>query len=234
LACYRRKVTHKEEDANLLEMLAAYAAIALDNARLFSQMQAAHTELSIAYDATIEGWSRALELRDKETHGHSDRVSRLSLRLAHELGMGEEQMVHFRRGVLLHDIGKMAIPDSILLKPGPLTEDEWVVMRQHPVYAHQMLAGIPFISQAMDVPYCHHEKWDGTGYPRGLRGEAVPLGARIFAVVDVWDALSSDRPYRPAWPHQAVLAYITAQAGRHFDPRVVNAFLALLDAGAIL
>ncbi len=219
------------DDAHLLEILASYAAIALENARLFSQMQTANIDLSKAYEATIEGWSRALEMRDKETRGHSERVSRFSLRLAREMGMGEDEIVHFRRGVLLHDIGKMAIPDNILLKPGSLTEDEWVIMRQHPVYAYQMLAGVPFTSQALDVPYCHHERWDGSGYPRGLREDNIPLGARIFAVIDVWDALSNDRPYRPAWLSGAVRSYIAAQAGRHFDPRVVDAFLKLLDTG---
>jgi HD-GYP domain-containing protein (c-di-GMP phosphodiesterase class II) len=222
------------EDSHLLEILAAYAAIALENAQLFSRMQTANIHLANAYEATIEGWSRALEMRDKETRGHSERVNRFCLSLARAMGMSEDEIVHFRRGVLLHDIGKMAIPDSILLKPGPLTEDEWVIMRQHTVYAFQMLAGIPFIGQALDIPYCHHEKWDGTGYPRGLKGEEIPLGARIFAVVDVWDALTYDRPYRPAWPPGAVRANIAAQSGRHFDPQVVAVFLELLDAGCFM
>lgn len=225
---------YSPKDARLLEILAAYAAVALENARLFAQMQAAHTELANAYEATIAGWSRALEMRDKETRGHSDRVTRLAMLLAHELGLSEEELQHFRRGVLLHDIGKMAVPDYILLKPGPLSDDEWQVMRQHPLYAYQMLAPIAFLKGAIDIPYCHHERWDGTGYPRGLKGEEIPLGARIFALVDVWDALLSNRPYRPNWENEAVRAHIVTQSGRHFDPQVVKAFLRLLDRGAIL
>jgi len=221
--------THSAEDSNLLEILAAYAAIALDNSRLFTQMQTSNRELGIAYEEMIEGWSRALEMRDKETKGHSDRVTRLSLRLASAMGMPEEDIVHFRRGVLLHDIGKMAIPDSILLKPSSLTEDEWIFMRQHPSYAYQMLGDIPFIRKSLDVPYCHHEKWDGSGYPRGLKGKEIPLGARIFAVVDVWDALIYDRPYRPGWLPDVVRAYIVAQSGSYFDPRVVAEFISILD-----
>lgn len=223
-----------EEDASLLETLAAYAAIALENSRLFSQMQASNIELANAYESTIEGWSRALEMRDKETKGHSERVTRITQRLARELGLAEEAMYHLRRGVLLHDIGKMAIPDHILLKPGPLTEDEWQVIRQHPNYGYQLLSGIPFLNLAIDIPYCHHENWDGSGYPRGLKMEEIPLGARIFALVDVWDALTSDRPYRPAWIPEMARSYIAAQSGIRFDPQVVEVFLRLLDTGELL
>lgn len=219
------------EDASLLEILAASAAIALENARIFSQMQAANIELANAYEATIEGWSRALEMRDKETKGHSERVTRLTLRLAREVGLSEQAMIHLRRGVLLHDIGKMAVPDHILLKPSSLSEDEWQIMRQHPLYAHQMLSGIPFLEPALDIPYCHHENWGGSGYPRGLKGEEIPIGARIFAIVDVWDALTSDRPYRLAWVQKAVNSYILQQSGLRFDPQLVTLFLKLLDAG---
>ncbi|MBN2550487.1 MAG: GAF domain-containing protein [Anaerolineales bacterium] len=221
------------EDASLLEILAASAAIALDNARIFSQMQAANIELANAYEGTIEGWSRALEMRDKETKGHSERVTRLTLRLAREVGLSEQELIHLRRGVLLHDIGKMAVPDHILLKPSSLTEDEWQIMRQHPLYAYQMLSGIPFLEPALDIPYCHHENWDGSGYPRGLKGEEIPIGARIFAIVDVWDALTSDRPYRLAWVKAAVNSYILQQSGLRFDPQLVTVFLKLLNGGKL-
>jgi HD-GYP domain-containing protein (c-di-GMP phosphodiesterase class II) len=222
---------YSDEDAYLLEILAASAAIALDNSKIFAQMQAANRELSAAYEATIEGWSQALEMRDKETKGHSDRVTHAALRLGAELGFSPEELVHMRRGVLLHDIGKMAIPDHILLKPSPLNEDEWQVMRQHPTYAYKMLSGVPFLKPALDIPYCHHENWDGSGYPRGLKGEEIPLGARIFSLVDVWDALLSDRPYRLAWTPTAARKYIRQQGGTRFDPSLVPIFLSLLEAG---
>jgi HD-GYP domain-containing protein (c-di-GMP phosphodiesterase class II) len=176
-------------------------------------------------DATIEGWSRALSLRDKETEGHSRRVTAMSLRLARAMGLSEAELVHVRRGALLHDIGKMGIPDAILHKPGPLTDEEWEVLRRHPQYAHDWLAPIPALRPALDIPYGHHERWDGTGYPRGLKGEQIPLAARIFAVVDVWDALRSDRPYRAGWPEARVCAHIRTLAGTHLDPKVVEAFL---------
>jgi HD-GYP domain-containing protein (c-di-GMP phosphodiesterase class II) len=182
----------------------------------------------LAYDATIEGWSRALDLRDKETEGHSQRVTEMSVELGRRLGLKEEAVMHLRRGALLHDIGKMGVPDYILLKPEPLTEDEWRIMRRHPEYAYQLLLPIAFLHPALDIPYCHHEKWDGTGYPRGLKEGHIPMVARIFAVADVWDALTSDRPYRPAWPEEKALAYIREQSGKHFDPRVLEVFLELL------
>ena len=152
----------------------------------------------------------------------------MTLRLARALGMKEEELVHVRRGALLHDIGKMGVPDGILLKPGSLTPEEWEIMRRHPQYAYEMLSPIAYLRLALDIPYCHHEKWDGTGYPRGLKGEQIPLAARIFAVVDVWDALGSDRPYRPAWPPEKLYAYLKEEAGKHFDPRVVEVFLKIL------
>ncbi len=210
-----------------LDGLAAQAAVAADNAEMFGELQRSHFELTLAYDATLEGWGRALDLRDRETEGHTRRVTALTLRLAAEMGVPEHGLVHVRRGALLHDIGKIGVPDAILLKPGPLTEDEWVVMRRHPVLARDMLAAIPFLRSAIDIPYCHHERWDGGGYPQGLAGESIPLSARIFAVTDVWDALRSDRPYRRAWSEEEALAYMREQSGAHFDPEVIRRFLAL-------
>jgi len=207
-----------------LEALAGQAAIAVDNSSLFEQLQDSNTELSIAYDATLEGWAKALELRDRETVGHAHRVIEMTLRVADRIGIRSESLQHIRRGALLHDIGKMGIPDSILLKPGPLTPSEWEIMRQHPVHAYEMLKTIDYLQPALEIPYCHHEKWDGNGYPRGLKGKNIPISARIFAVVDVWDALTSDRPYRCAWPEHLALEYIHMESGRHFDPQVVNAF----------
>ena len=210
-----------------LETMAEQAAIAIDNMQLFEGMQRSNLELSLAYDATIEGWSYALDLRDKETEGHTQRVTEKTVELARAFGLGNRELLQVRRGALLHDIGKMGVPDSILLKPGALTEEEWVVMKMHPTFARQMLERIQYLKPALDIPYCHHEKWDGSGYPRGLSGKQIPLPARIFAVVDVWDALGSDRPYRPAWPRSEVIKYIKAGAGSHFDPEVVELFLSL-------
>ncbi|MDQ7839494.1 MAG: GAF domain-containing protein [bacterium] len=210
-----------------LDGLAAQAAIAIDNAEMFETLQRSHLELAFAYDATLEGWGRALDLRDRETEGHTRRVTELTLRLARDMRVPEAELVHVRRGSLLHDIGKMGVPDAILLKPGPLTDDEWEVMRRHPTLAREMLAPIPFLRPALDIPYCHHERWDGTGYPEGLAGEHIPTTARIFAVADVWDALRSDRPYRQAWSEEEALAYIRKQAGKHFDPEVARRFLDL-------
>jgi len=211
-------------------MLAGQAALAIDNARLFNDLQQANMELARAYDATIEGWSRALDLRDKETEGHTQRVTELTLQLARAFGIRESDLSHVRRGALLHDIGKMGVPDSILLKPGTLTEAERAIMREHPRYAYELLLPIEYLRDALDIPYCHHEKWDGTGYPRGLQGEDIPFVARLFAVVDVYDALTSDRPYRPAWSKEQALAYLRDQAGKHFDPQVVEMFLKLFGA----
>ncbi len=184
-------------------------------------------QLALAYDTTIEGWSKALDLRDKETEGHTQRVTKLTLQLAAALGVPEENIVHIQRGALLHDIGKMGVPDSILLKQGPLTDEEREIMKQHPSNALQLLSPIAYLRPALDIPYCHHEKWDGTGYPRGLKGEQIPLAARIFSVVDVWDALIVDRPYRKALPKDEVRALLKEQTNTHFDPTVVQAFLAL-------
>jgi PAS domain S-box-containing protein len=213
-----------EERLEFLEALAGQAAIAIDNSNLSEQLQDSNTELSIAYDATLEGWAKALELRDRETVGHAHRVIKMTLRIARRLGINGEVLHHIRRGAMLHDIGKMGIPDSILMKPGPLTPDEWEIMRQHPVHAHEMLKTIDYLGPALEIPYYHHERWDGSGYPHGLRGQSIPLSARIFAVADVWDALTSDRPYRFAWTDQQALEYIRLESDRHFDPQVVNAF----------
>lgn len=211
------------------DSIARQAAIAIDNASLFSDLQIANRDLTLAYDDTIRGWAIALELRDGETEGHSQRVTEMAERLARAMGLPEELLTHIRRGALLHDIGKMAIPDSILFKPGPLTREEREVMRRHPVYAYDLLATIDFLRPALDIPYSHHERWNGTGYPLGLLGEQIPLAARIFSVVDVWDALSSDRPYRAAWPKEDILSYLVEQSGKQFDPDVVKVFIHLLE-----
>lgn len=221
----------EEPDAQthvFLRVLADQAAIASESARLYRDLQRQSTSLALAYDETLEGWSRALDLRDRETEGHTQRVTDLTVRLAQAFGLDPEDLTHLRRGALLHDIGKMGIPDAILHKPGPLDPQEWAVMRRHPELALELLAPIQFLRPALDIPYSHHEKWDGSGYPRGLRGEAIPLPARLFAVVDVWDALTNDRPYRPAWTRAQALAHIRAESGKHFDPQVVEVFTALL------
>jgi len=225
---HRALLTPDQEWLDFLEALATQAAIAVDNAALFGELERSNLDLVMAYDTTLEGWSKALDLRDKETEGHSRRVTEMTVRLARALGVHNSDLPHIRRGALLHDIGKMAIPDSILLKAGPLTGEEWEIMRRHPLYAYELLRPIDFLRLAIIIPYSHHEKWDGTGYPRGLKGETIPMAARIFAVVDVWDALSAERPYRPAWAREKVLAYISQEAGAHFDPRIVAAFLKLM------
>lgn len=189
--------------------------------------------LQRAYDQTIEGWAIALDLRDGETHGHSHRVSIWTLDLAREIGIPAEEFERVRRGALLHDIGKMAVPDSILLKQGPLDAEERIAMEQHPTQGREMLAGIEYLRESVDIPYCHHERWDGTGYPRGLCREQIPLHARIFSVVDVFDALTSDRPYRSAWGVPRVLAYLSSQAGTQFDPQVTEAFCRLVSEGRL-
>jgi len=190
-----------------------------------SQLEVLHKELLNSYHKTIEGWVNALDLRDKETEGHSRRVTEKCVELARASGVEEELLDQVRMGALLHDVGKLGVPDAILHKPGKLTEDEWKVMRMHPVYAHQWLAPITYLKSAVDIPYCHHEKWDGSGYPRGLRGEEIPLFARLFAIIDVWDALCSDRVYRAAMPEPEVLEYIKGQSGTHFDPALVEVFI---------
>jgi HD-GYP domain-containing protein (c-di-GMP phosphodiesterase class II)/DNA-binding response OmpR family regulator len=210
---------------DFLETLAGQAAIAIDNATLFENLQKSNFELEQAYDATIEGWSHALDLRDRETEGHTLRVTEMALKLARIMRMKEDKLIHMRRGGLLHDIGKLGVPDSILLKPDALTDEEWKIMRLHPQFAYDWLAPIPYLREAVEIPYCHHEKWDGSGYPRGLTGESIPLTSRIFAIADVWDALTSDRPYRQAWSNKKAVEYIRENSGSHFDPKVVEVFL---------
>jgi putative nucleotidyltransferase with HDIG domain len=227
----RQELKLDKEQHTFLDMLAGQAAIAIDNAQLFENLQGSNFELMMAYDETIEGWSRAMDLRDKETEGHTQRVTELTLRLAASLGLGAKEMPHIRRGALLHDIGKIGVPDDILHKPGPLTDEEWLIMRKHPKVAHDMLISINYLQPALDIPYCHHEKWDGTGYPLGLKGEQIPIAARIFSVVDVWDALLSDRPYRKAWPEDKVRQYIQEQASIYFDPHIVDVFLKMVPNG---
>ncbi len=222
---HRTKLESNEEWRKFLHALANQAAIAIDNSTLFNDLQNSNAELFQAYDATIQGWSRALDMRDNETEGHTQRVTELTTELAGLFGLSAEELVHVRRGALLHDIGKMGVPDNILLKPGPLTEEEWVVMKKHTTFAYELLSPIHYLRLALDIPYCHHEKWDGTGYPRGLIGEQIPLVARIFAVVDVWDALTSDRPYRKAWSNEKTIEHIKSGSGTHFDPQVVKTFL---------
>jgi PAS domain S-box-containing protein len=230
LEIFNRTNLHPGPDwLDYLETLGGQAAIAIDNAQMFERLQRSNQEMMIAYDATIEGWSRAMDLRDEETEGHTRRVTELSLRLAEKMGVGDQERVQMRRGALLHDIGKLGVPDNILLKPGKLTDEEWGIMRQHPTRAYEMLLPIKYLRLALDIPYAHHEKWDGTGYPRGLKGEQIPLAARIFAIVDVWDALRSDRLYRKGWATEKIREYILAESGKHFDPQVVRAFMELMQ-----
>lgn len=226
----------QESDLALISAFADQAAVAIENARLFEnlqqtnfQLEAANIELGIAYEATLHGWVSALDMRDKETEGHTQRVTVLTQRLAQRMGVDRDTLEHIRRGALLHDIGKMAISDTILRKEGRLTPEERAIMEQHPVHAYKMLSPIEFLRPAIDIPYRHHEKWDGTGYPHGLEGEEIPYAARIFAVIDVWDALTSDRPYHKARPHDEVRQSIQADSGKHFDPVVVKAFMQMED-----
>jgi uncharacterized domain HDIG len=230
---HRSLVEPDPEWRNFLETLAGQAAIAIDNSVLFEELQQTNLNLSLAYDATIEGWSKALDLRDRETEGHALRVTEMTVQLADSLGISPTDLIHIRRGALLHDIGKMGVPDSILNKPGPLTEEEWAIMHRHPDFALDMLSPISYLRQALDIPYGHHERWDGSGYPRHLPGDQIPIAARIFTVVDVWDALISDRPYRKAFTREAAVEFIRKNSGEQFDPRVVEAFLRMLANGQV-
>lgn len=225
---HRNPVDLTKEWYDFFDTLAGQAAIAIDNADLFIKLQNTNTKLLEAYDATIEGWAYALDLKDGETENHSRRVTDLTLHIAKNMGVGSESLTNIKRGALLHDIGKMGIPDSILLKPGKLTDEEWQIMRMHPTYAYDMLSKIDYLNDALEIPYSHHEKWDGSGYPCGLKGNQIPLPARIFAVVDVYDALTSDRPYRSAWSSEKTLTYIREQSGKHFDPNIVEVFINVL------
>lgn len=220
---------YSEDQAGHIQTFANEAAVAIENARLVEDLRLSNLELMFSYDSTLEGWGRALEMRDKETHGHTLRVTKLTLALAKYMNIPEESLIHIRRGVLLHDIGKIAIPDRILKKTGPLTESDWNKMRMHPKFAFDLIQPISYLRPAIDIPYCHHECWDGKGYPRGLKGEEIPLAARIFSVVDVWDALRYDRSYRKAWPREQTIQHLRNEAGKRFDPNVVEAFLEMIN-----
>jgi HD-GYP domain-containing protein (c-di-GMP phosphodiesterase class II) len=209
-------------------MVAGQAAIAIDSAMMFSELQRSNAELSLAYDATIEGLSRALDLRDKETKEHTARVTSITVKLATRLGIKQSDLIHVRRGAILHDVGKVAIPDQILFKPGPLAKDEWDIMRKHPMIAVELLSPVNYLEPALEIPHWHHEKWNGTGYPDGLSQEDIPFAARLFALADVYDALISKRPYRSAWSKWDAVQYIESQSGIHFDPRIVPEFLDLI------
>jgi putative nucleotidyltransferase with HDIG domain len=215
--------------AQVINIVILIAAVGFLMWTIMGNWEKSLTNLQETYDLTLAGWAKALEYRDRETEGHSQRVTGLCIELASRLGVPENELENVRRGALLHDIGKMAIPDGILLKEGSLTEEDWVIVKKHPIYAKNLIEGIPFLRPALDIPYCHHERWDGSGYPQGLSGEEIPLVARIFAVIDVWDALLSDRSYRKAWPEEKTREYIQEQAGVLFDPKVVEAFFELLN-----
>ena len=223
-----RKTEITESEVHLLAAVADITANAIHRATMHEQTQKNALDITHAYNTTLEGWAYALELRDQETEGHARNVVQMTIELARGMGINEDELEHVWRGALLHDIGKMGIPDSVLLKPGLLNEDEWEIMRKHPGFAYQFLEPIQYLHPALDIPYCHHEKWDGSGYPHGLKGEEIPLVARIFAIVDVWDALRSDRPYRKAWATEKAREYIVDQSGVHFDSQVVQAFLEML------
>jgi putative nucleotidyltransferase with HDIG domain len=226
---HRKEITPEPDWLDFVEALAGQAAIAIDNTGLYNELQQSRVELTLSYDSTLEGLSKILEMREKGTEGHTQRVCDLTLQLAQMLGLDSNDLIAMRRGAILHDIGKMGIPDKVLQKPGPLDEKEWDIMRQHPVDAFKMLSVIPNLKNALDIPYCHHEKWDGSGYPRGLRGEQIPLSARIFAVLDAWDSMLSDRIYRGALSKERAIEYLKQQSGKHFDPRVVEVFLQLIS-----
>jgi PAS domain S-box-containing protein/putative nucleotidyltransferase with HDIG domain len=220
-------------DAEWFEFLETFAdqgAIAVESVLLFRSLERSNVELQLAYDKTIEGWAYALDLKDEETAGHSQRVTQMTVRLAQRIGVDQRELIHIQRGALLHDIGKMGVPDSVLLKRGPLSDEERKLIEQHTVYAYELLSPIDFLRPAIDIPYAHHERWDGTGYPRGIAGEEIPLAARIFAIVDVYDALTSERPYRPAWSREDTLDYIREHAGSQFDPALVEAFFDMVRA----
>jgi HD-GYP domain-containing protein (c-di-GMP phosphodiesterase class II) len=228
---HRQPLSPDQAWFDFLLTVAEQAAIAIRNADQIQNLQRAKSEMEIAYQATLSGWVRALDLRDGETGAHTQRVTAQCVALARAMHYPPNLIPSLWRGAMLHDIGKMAIPDSILRKPGALSEDEWAVMKTHPALARDLLAPIEFLRSAIDIPYYHHEKWDGSGYPEGLAGVHIPLEARIFAVADVWDALRSDRPYRAAWSDQQALDHIGEQKGKAFDPNVVDVFEQMIAAG---
>lgn len=225
----RQLNAYSVQDIRIMQALAAQVAVASNNAKLYRDLRASTEDLFLAYDRTLEGWSTALQMREKETAGHTKRVAELSMLLAERLGIPEEERIHIWRGALLHDIGKLVIPDDILHKTEYFDEKEWETIKQHPIYAYEWLSPIEYLRPALDIPYSHHERWNGSGYPQGLSGESIPLAARMFAVIDVYDALSSDRPYRKAWLHENVLQYIKEQAGTEFDPAIVAVFLDMIQ-----
>lgn len=233
LEIFHRSHLHPDEDwLDFLNIISGQTAIAIDSAMMFKELQKSNFELSLAYNATIDAWSRTLDLRDHDTEGHTRRVTDITLRFAVITGVKGADLIHIRRGATLHDIGKVAIPDDILFKPGPLDQGEWETMRRHPRYAVDLLSPIKYLERAMEIPHWHHEKWDGTGYPDRLGGEEIPLPARLFALADVFDALTSDRPYRKAWSKQDTVQFIEAQSGKHFDPRLVPEFLNLVNTNS--
>jgi putative nucleotidyltransferase with HDIG domain len=225
----REHLHHDRGWVDFLNSLAGQAAIAIDNVSLFNDLQRSNADLSLAYESTLEGWSAALDLRDRDTEGHTQRVTKLTEQIAISMGITGKELLSIRRGALLHDIGKVGVPDRILHKRGPLTTYEWKIMRKHPQFAYDMLSPIGYLHDALDIPFSHHEKWDGSGYPRGLKGEEIPLAARIFAVVDVYDALTSNRPYRAGWSRRKTLKYIRDQAWIHFDPQIVELFMRQME-----
>lgn len=226
LEIFHRSPLRPDEDwLEFLNIISGQTAIAIDSAIMFKELQKSNFELNLAYNATIDAWSRTLDLRDRDTEGHTRRVTDITLKFATIAGIKDTDMIHIRRGATLHDIGKVAIPDDILFKPGPLDQGEWETMRRHPKYAVDLLSPIKYLEHAMEIPHWHHEKWDGTGYPDRIGGEEIPISARLFALVDVYDALISDRPYRKAWSKQDTMQYIESQSGSHFDPRLVPEFL---------
>ena len=233
LEIFNRSRLHPDEDwLDFLNIISGQTAIAIDSALMYKELQKSNLELSMAYNATIDAWSRTLDLRDRDTEGHTRRVTNITLKFASLTGIKDTDLIHIQRGATLHDIGKVAIPDEVLFKPGPLNQDEWDIMRRHPKYAVDLLSPIKYLEHAMEIPHWHHEKWNGTGYPDKLGGEEIPFAARLFALVDVYDALTSERPYRSAWSKQDTIQYIEHQSGRHFDPRLVPEFLGLINSNA--
>jgi HD-GYP domain-containing protein (c-di-GMP phosphodiesterase class II) len=225
---HRDPILADPELRDYFESLAAQTAIAMDNSEMFEGLKRSNLELMRAYDAVIESWARSLEIRERTVHFQAQNIAEMTLRLAIEMGMQEEELPHLRRGALLHDIGLISVPEKILYKKEPLTADDRTVIAQHPGQAHELLAGIQFLAPAMDIPVYHHERWDGSGYPNGMKGEQIPLAARIFAVIDVWNALTNDRIYRDAWTSGKATDYLRQEAGKQFDPVVVEKFLGLL------
>jgi HD-GYP domain-containing protein (c-di-GMP phosphodiesterase class II) len=210
------------EDADVLRRLADQAALIVTNGHLFERLPPRSHDV-------LEDWMSADEQGNAQDADHTSRVADLTVRLAQVMGVRPPHLVLLRLGALLHNIGRLGIPDAILRKPGALTAEEWMLVRQQPIYAHEMLTPIDFLHVARDIPHCHHERWDGSGYPRGLKGEDIPLAARVFAVVDVWDTLLYDRPGRPVWTREHVQEYLAEQAGKQFDPRIVATFLRMIQ-----